>query len=127
MSTDVHLTCADWRRLTRRPPDFVSRPFPNSGLPSGHEFRPTGWGLRLRRAVAAGQRLLRDASLGSHWPTAGFQELGVAGDPARGDTFGAGERDLSRWIAAHARVSWTGSSPWIIEAQLIADLDLPAL
>lgn len=40
--------------------------------------------------------------------------------------FGAGERDLSRWMAAHARVSWlVVSTPWIVEEELIAHLDLP--
>lgn len=40
--------------------------------------------------------------------------------------FGAGERDLSRWMAQHAQVSWLAvSSPWIVEEELIAHLDLP--
>lgn len=40
--------------------------------------------------------------------------------------FGAGERDLSRWMAEHARVSWlVVPTPWIVEHELIAHLDLP--
>jgi hypothetical protein len=40
--------------------------------------------------------------------------------------FGAGERDLSRWMAERARVSWLFvSEPWIVEEELIAVLDLP--
>lgn len=40
--------------------------------------------------------------------------------------FGAGERDVSRWMARHARVSWlTDPTPWIVEEEVIAHLDLP--
>lgn len=40
--------------------------------------------------------------------------------------FGAGERNLSRWMAEHARVSWlVVPTPWIVEEELIAHLYLP--
>jgi hypothetical protein len=40
--------------------------------------------------------------------------------------FGVGERDLSRWMDANAFVSWLPlSQPWLLEAHLLATLDLP--
>jgi hypothetical protein len=41
-------------------------------------------------------------------------------------TFADGEQELSRWMAENAFVSWVvHSSPWELEDQLIATLDLP--
>ncbi|MGE0309830.1 MAG: GIY-YIG nuclease family protein [Acidimicrobiia bacterium] len=41
-------------------------------------------------------------------------------------TFGAGEDTLSKWMEANAFVSWiVHIEPWILEAELIADLDVP--
>ena len=41
-------------------------------------------------------------------------------------TFLTGERELSQWMSAHARVSWvTHPAPWELEDHLIALLDLP--
>jgi hypothetical protein len=41
-------------------------------------------------------------------------------------TFGAGEKELSRWMDRHAFVSWIEDErPWILEDHLIAVLDLP--
>ncbi len=40
--------------------------------------------------------------------------------------FGAGERDLSRWMDENAYVSWLPmSEPWLLEAHLLETLDLP--
>ena len=41
-------------------------------------------------------------------------------------TFGAGEQTLSEWMSANALVSWIiHPEPWILESELIADLDVP--
>jgi hypothetical protein len=41
-------------------------------------------------------------------------------------TFGEGELILSAWMSDNARVSWiVDPSPWLLEAQLIANLDVP--
>ncbi|MGP3922283.1 GIY-YIG nuclease family protein [Streptomyces sp. 8N616] len=42
-------------------------------------------------------------------------------------TFGkAGEAALSQWMAENARVCWIEQSePWIMESELISQLDLP--
>jgi hypothetical protein len=41
-------------------------------------------------------------------------------------TFVAGERVLSEWMDANARVSWVACpAPWELEDYLIAQLDLP--
>ena len=40
--------------------------------------------------------------------------------------FGAGERDLSRWMDQNAYVSWVEiPEPWLLEDHLIETLDLP--
>lgn len=40
--------------------------------------------------------------------------------------FGAGEQPLSRWMGENALVSWiVDEEPWVVEAFLIADLDVP--
>lgn len=40
--------------------------------------------------------------------------------------FGVGERDLSRWMAANAFVSWvTSPEPWLLEEHLFKTTDLP--
>jgi hypothetical protein len=41
-------------------------------------------------------------------------------------TFDAGESRLSEWMAENALVSWlVDPEPWLLEAQFIADLDVP--
>jgi hypothetical protein len=41
-------------------------------------------------------------------------------------TFVEGERTLSAWMSDNARVSWiVDPSPWLLEAHLIANLDVP--
>lgn len=41
-------------------------------------------------------------------------------------TFGFGEQVLSAWMAENAMVSWiVEPEPWLLEAFLIADLDVP--
>lgn len=41
-------------------------------------------------------------------------------------TFGTGEQALSMWMSHNAFVSWiVDPEPWILEAQLIAELDVP--
>lgn len=41
-------------------------------------------------------------------------------------TFGAGEADLSNWMAQHARVAWVvDEEPWLREPQFISKLVLP--
>ena len=52
-------------------------------------------------------------------------ELRRVGSGAR-MTFGSGEQKLSDWMAANALVSWVvHPTPWTLEAELIADLDVP--
>jgi hypothetical protein len=41
-------------------------------------------------------------------------------------TFGPGEQDLSDWMAENALVAWiVDREPWLLEARLIAGLDVP--
>jgi hypothetical protein len=41
-------------------------------------------------------------------------------------TFGAGEQNLSEWMAKNARVCWlVDPAPWLLEKRFIADLDVP--
>ncbi|MFM8981280.1 MAG: GIY-YIG nuclease family protein, partial [Planctomycetia bacterium] len=53
-------------------------------------------------------------------------ELAAVGSSGR-LTFGeAGERRLTGWLAAHARVSWIeDAEPWRLEERLLATLSLP--
>ncbi|APE14298.1 hypothetical protein BOH72_02685 [Mycobacterium sp. WY10] len=52
-------------------------------------------------------------------------ELRLYGSGARLH-FGAGEQDLSRWMAANAFVSWYPiAQPWLLEDHLLETLDLP--
>ncbi|MFJ5230669.1 GIY-YIG nuclease family protein [Kitasatospora sp. NPDC088391] len=92
------------------------------GMPEG---RPSRQSLRTRvryhfRGNAAGSTLRY--SLGC---LLGL-ELRRVGSGGR-TTFGAaGERELSAWMAEHARVCWTvRPEPWDLESRLIAELDLP--
>lgn len=57
------------------------------------------------------------------------EELGIelrrVGSGAR-RTFASGERTLSEWMAAHGRVTvFEHPTPWTVEEELIATLDLP--
>jgi len=70
-------------------------------------------GSTLRRSLAA--LLATELRLTSGVPGAGHLKIGDEG-----------ERALSNWIAANARVTWvTTPEPWRIEREVIEALDLP--
>lgn len=97
--------------------------------------RPATEGATRRRATLRSrlrQHLRGNASASTLRLTLGCllaRELGIALHPTGRTgrlTFGDGERALSAWLAANARIAWTThDAPWTVEADVIHSLCLP--